>query len=80
MGVDVKSKVTMAVYLIVFIVVLLGITPMVTTQFTAAQAAANAATYSGNTSVAAFWALAPFLWGLFIALVVIMAIIAELKF
>ena len=75
-----KGKVTMAVYLIVFIVVLLGVTPMVNTQFTAAQTAANAATYSGNTSVAAFWALAPFLWGLFIALVVIMAIVAELKF
>lgn len=79
MSLDIGGKLKLGIMLVVFIVILLGITPMVNTQFTAAQAAANAATYSGNTSVAAFWALAPFLWGLFVAVVVIMAIVAEIK-
>jgi len=79
MSLDVGAKLKLAIMLIVFIMILVGVTPMVTTQFTAAQAAANAALYSGNTTVAAFWGLAPFLWGLFIAVVVIMAIIAEIK-
>jgi hypothetical protein len=79
MGLDVGAKLKMAIMLIVFIMILIGVTPMVNTQFTAAQTAANAGLYTGNTTVAAFWALAPFLWGLFIAVVVILAIVAEVK-
>lgn len=75
---DVQAKLKLAIGLIVFILILVGITPMVNTQFAAAEAAANAALYSGNTTVAAFWALAPFLWGIFVALVVILAIVAEM--
>ena len=76
---DIAGKLKLGLLLVVFVMILLGITPTVNTQFAAAQTAANAATYSGNTTVAAFWGLAPFLWGLFVAVVVIFAIVAEMK-
>lgn len=79
MGLDIGTKLKLGVGIVVFIMVLLAITPTVNTQFAAAQAAANAATYTGNTTVAAFWGLAPFLWGLFLAIVVIAAVMAEIK-
>ena len=79
MSLNIESKVKLGVMLVVFIAILIGVTPMVNTQFTAAQAAANAGLYSGNTTVAALWGLAPFLWGLFIAIVVILAVVSEIK-
>lgn len=76
---NIKEKLTLALTIVVFVLLMVGITPTLNTVFEGAYNQATDATYPGHDSVATFWQLAPFLWGIFLAVVVILALVAEIS-